>query len=164
MWLPNAHAQSWLLREYQIKAAFVYNFLKFIDWPSDALLETSDTVTICVLGHDAAAEAFETIRDKVVSGRRLVVQQIQAVRGLEACHVLFITSSEERRLPQVMQNLQRSSVLTVGEMESFIPSGGIINFVIENNKVRFQINSTGATRARLKLSSHLLRLATVVKQ
>ena len=78
--------------------------------------------------------------------------------------MLFISSSQESRLPQVMQNLHGSSVLTVGEMERFIPSGGIINFVIERNKVRFEISPSGAERARLKLSSQLLSLARVVRQ
>ena len=157
-----ARAQS--SHEYEIKAAFLYNFVKFVEWPSEALPEASNTITVCVLGNDPAEEALESINGKTVKARRLVVRRIQPIKGIESCHVLFISSSEESRLPQVMQNLHGSSVLTVGEMERFIPSGGIINFVIERNKVRFEINPNGAERARLKLSSQLLSLARVVRQ
>jgi len=158
---PGARAQS--SHEYEIKAAFLYNFVKFVEWPSEALPEASNTITVCVLGDDPAGEALESINGKTVKARRLVVRRIQPIKGIESCHVLFISSSEESRLPQVMQNLHGSSVLTVGEMERFIPSGGIINFVIERNKVRFEINPSGAERARLKLSSQLLSLARVVR-
>lgn len=159
-----AGVQSQTVHEYEIKAAFLYNFVKFVEWPNEALPETSDTITVCVLGDDPAGEALESINGKTVKARRLVVRRIQPIKGIESCHVLFISSSEESRLPQVMQNLHGSSVLTVGEMERFIPSGGIINFVIERNKVRFEINPNGAERARLKLSSQLLSLARVVRQ
>lgn len=159
---PAAEAQA--LREYQIKAAFLYNFLKFVDWPSQALPETSDAITICVFGDDPFGEALDFIKDKMVRGRRLAIRRLGPVTNLEACHVLFIGASEEARVPQVMQSLRGSSVLTVGEMERFAEAGGIINFVLEKNKVRFEINLNSAERAGLKLSSQLLSLAKVVRQ
>lgn len=157
--------QSQTVHEYEIKAAFLYNFVKFVEWPNEVLPETSDTITVCVLGGgDPSVEPLESIQGKIVRGRRLSVRRIRAIKDVESCHVLFISSSEESRLPQIMQSLHGSSVLTVGEMEGFIPSGGIINFVVERNKVRFEINPTSAERARLKLSSQLLSLARVVRQ
>lgn len=151
--------------EYEIKAAFLYNFVKFVEWPSEALPETSNIITVCVLGDDLPVEALESIRGKTVRGRNLAVRRIRPIKDIaSSCHVLFISSSEESRLPQVMQDIHGSSVLTVGEMERFISSGGIINFVIEKNKVRFEINPISAERARLKLSSQLLNLARVVRQ
>jgi len=155
--------QSQTVHEYEIKAAFLYNFVKFVEWPNEVLPETSD-ITVCVLGGEPSVEPLESIHGKTVRGRRLSVRRIRALKDVESCHVLFISSSEESRLPQVMQNLHGSSVLTVGEMERFIASGGIINFVVERNKVRFEINPTSAERARLKLSSQLLSLARVVRQ
>jgi hypothetical protein len=155
--------QSQTVHEYEIKAAFLYNFVKFVEWPNEVLPETSD-ITVCVLGGEPSVEPLESINGKTVRGRRLSVRRIRAITNVESCHVLFISSSEEGRLPQVMQNLHGSSVLTVGEMERFIASGGIINFVVERNKVRFEINPTSAERARLKLSSQLLSLARVVRQ
>ena len=161
---PKAHAQSWWLREYQIKAAFLYNFLKFIEWPSGALPETGDTMTLCLLAEEPVVEPFESIKGKLVKGRRLAIRRIERIKDLEACHALFIGSSEEKRLAQIMPTLQGSRVLTVGEVEGFIQSGGIINFVVERNKVHFEINVNRAERAGLKLSSHLLGLAKVVRQ
>jgi hypothetical protein len=158
-----ADAQS-TQREYQIKAAFVYNFVKFVDWPAAALPETSDTINVCVLGDEAFAAGFDTLTDKTVKGKKLAVRRVEQVKDADGCHVLFIGSSEEKRAPQVLQTLQGASVLTVGEMDRFPQLGGIINFVVERNKLRFEINVSGAERARLKLSSQLLGLAKVVRQ
>jgi hypothetical protein len=160
----NAHAQSSLSREHEIKAAFLYNFVKFVEWPSEALPESSDTITICVLSDDPFAEALEAIKGKTVKGRRLVVRRIESIKQAESCQALFVGSTNEPLLPQVMQTLQGASVLTVGEMDRFVQSGGIINFVVEKNRVRFEINVSSAERARLKLSSQLLSLARVVRQ
>lgn len=158
------HAQASLLREYQIKAAFLYNFIKFIDWPPDALPETSDTIIICVFSDDPFREALDSIKDKTVRGRRLLIQRLQQDKELGSCQVLVLGPSEEKRVPQVMQSLQGSSVLTVGDIERFVHSGGIINFLVEQNRVRFEINLNSAERARLKVSSQLLSLARVVRQ
>ena len=162
--VPTAHAQSPEVREYQIKAAFVYNFIKFVDWPSEALPQSSDTINICVLRDDPFADALEALKGKAVKARRVAVRRIEPGRDLESCQVVFIGSSEAKRLPQVMESLQGMNVLTVGEMERFVELGGIINFFVQNNKVRFEINVNSAERAGLKLSSQLLSLAKVVRQ
>ena len=158
------HVPAQSLREYQIKAAFLYNFLKFVDWPSEVLPESSDVITVCVFGDDPFGEALESIKDKLVKGRRLTIRRLGPVKDLESCHVLFIGASEEARLPQVVQSLRGASVLTIGEIEGFAESGGIINFVVKKNKVHFEINLNNAERARLKLSSQLLSVARVVRQ
>lgn len=162
---PGAQAQSLLDREYRIKAAFLYNFVKFVDWPTEVLPEANDTISICVLSEDPVVyEALETIKGKTVKGRRLTIRRADTAKDLESCQVAFFGFSEEKRLPQVMRTLQASSVLTVGEVDRFAQSGGIINLVVENNKVRFEINVERAERARLKLGSQLLSLAKVVKE
>lgn len=158
----SASAQS--AREYQIKAAFVYNFVKFVDWPAAVLPETSDSINLCVLGEEAFADGFDTLKGKEVKGKKLAVRRVEQVKDADGCHVLFIGSSEEKRAPQVLQTLQGASVLTVGETDRFPQLGGIINFVVEKNRLRFEINVSGAERARLKLSSQLLSLAKVVRQ
>lgn len=162
--LPVARAQQASEREYEIKAAFLYNFIKFIDWPTDILPATTDTLAVCVLSDDPFGEALEPLRDKVVKGRRLAIRRVEPKQALGLCHVLFVGSAEEKRLPQLMQNLQGASVLTIGEMERFAQAGGIINFVVERNRIRFDINVASAERARLKLSSQLLSLARLVRQ
>jgi hypothetical protein len=159
-----AQTPSPLVREYQIKAAFLYNFAKFTDWPSEVLPETSDTLTLCLFADDPVSEALESIKGKTVKGRRLTIRRIEPGTDLDSCHVLFIGSAEEKRSLQLLQRLQGSSVLTVGEIEHFAEAGGIINFFVERNKVRFEINVSSAEKARLKLSSQLLGLARVVRQ
>ena len=161
---PGAQAQALLDREQQIKAGFLYNFVKFVDWPAEVLRETSDTISICVLSDDPAYEALETIEGKTVKGRRLAVRRVDTVKDLESCHVAFFGPAEEKRLPQIMRSLQGFSVLTVGDIGRFAQSGGIINLFVEKNKVRFEINVDRAERARLKLGSQLLSLAKVVKE
>lgn len=162
--MASAHAQSLSLREYQIKAAFLYNFVKFVDWPSQTLPDTSDTLTICVLGEDPFGEALDSLKDKPAKGKRLAIRRAASVREVAGCHVLFVGSSEEKQLPQVIESAQQSHILTVGEMDQFAQRGGIINFVVERNKLRFEVSVDGAARAGLKISSQLLSLAKVVRQ
>ncbi len=161
---PGAQAQISLDRERQIKVAFLYNFVKFVDWPIEVLPKSGDTISICVLSDDPVYEALETIDGKNVKGRRLTVRRMDAVKDLASCHVAFFGITEEKRLPQFIRGLQGSSVLTVGEIDRFAQSGGIINLVVVNNKVRFEINVDRAERAHLKLGSQLLSMATIVKE
>jgi hypothetical protein len=161
---PGAQAQIPLDRERQIKAAFLYNFVKFVDWPPEVLPPSGDTISICVLSDDPVYEALETINGKPVKGRRLTVRRVDAVKDLASCHVAYFGITEEKRLPQFIRSMQGSSVLTVGEIDRFAQSGGIINLVVVNNKVRFEINVDQAERAHLKLGSLLLSVATIVKE
>ncbi|HEX8012127.1 MAG TPA: YfiR family protein [Casimicrobiaceae bacterium] len=160
---PGADADTAIDREHQIKVAFVYNFVRFVDWPTDVLPDSRNTITVCVLSDDPIYVTLESIDGKIVKGRRLTVQRVDAVKELASCHVAFFGVSEEKRLPQVMPSLENASVLTVGEIDRFAQSGGIINLVVVNNKVRFEINVDQAERAKLKLGSQLLSVATIVK-
>jgi hypothetical protein len=157
----NPPAQS--LREYQVKAAFLYNFAKFIEWPSDVLTDPNSPFILGIVGEDPfGADLEQTISGKVVNGRRLVIKRFKQGQPLDSCHILFISSSEQGRLTQILDSLKGSSVLTVGEAEHFTRSGGIINFTLKDNRVRFEINLAAADRARLKISSKLLVLGEVV--
>ncbi|HEY5838564.1 MAG TPA: YfiR family protein [Pyrinomonadaceae bacterium] len=146
--------------EYQVKAAFLYNFAKFVDWPGDALGNSNAPLIIGVMGDDPFGGALDqAISGKTINGRSLQVRRLRWGHDLRSCHILFISSSERKRLPQIIQSLRGASVLTVGDMGQFNQQGGIINFILEANKVRFEINSRGADQARLKISSKLLSLA-----
>ena len=157
------HAQPPASREYRIKAAFLFNFIKFIEWPAEAFPDPSSPITLAVLGEDPFGAALDSIDGKTLKGRRLVVKRYARVRDLNFPHVLFISSSENMHLPQIVEILNNSTVLTVGEEGQFTHLGGIINFVIRKNKIRFEINMDAAERAGLTISSKLLRLATVVR-
>lgn len=150
--------------EHLIKAAFLYNFAKFVEWPAKAFPSAKTPLTICILGEDPfGSDLDETIDGETVNERKLVAKRVKRVQDGEPCHVLFISSSEKERLPEVLGAVKRSSMLTVGETERFAKLGGIINFTLEENKVRFEINVDAADRAGLKISSKLLKLARVIR-
>lgn len=156
--LSNAvQAQS---SEYQVKAAFLYNFAKFVDWPAEAFAGSNGMLVIGVIGDDPFGGALDqAINGKTINGRPLVVRRLRWGQDLRSCHILFISSSERKHLQQIIQSLRGASVLTVGDMGQFNQEGGIINFILEASKVRFEINSRGAGQAQLRISSKLLALA-----
>lgn len=157
---PRAAAQD--PREYSIKAAFLYNFARYVDWPQQALPANGDLV-IGVIGKDPFGPALNSLRGKNAKGRNLVVRHFDTPREAARCHVLFIPASERPRLEQIMDAVRNESVLTVSDMSGFARSGGIINFKSEDNRVRFEINPGAAERAKLTVSSQLLKLAKVVR-
>ena len=159
--LSGAFARAQSLSEYQVKAAFLYNFARFVDWPGDVARNSFD---LCILGDSPFGEVMVTIvKDKIVSGRPVVVRRIHNAGQAQNCQVLFVTASERASAQSVLETLNESPVLTVGETPGFARQGGIINFVVENEKVRFEVNVDAAERARLKISSKLLSLARIIK-
>ncbi|MGH8058533.1 MAG: YfiR family protein [Candidatus Entotheonellia bacterium] len=150
--------------EYQIKAAFLYNFAKFVEWPSRALPESSASITLCVLGEDPfGADLDRTIEGKTINGRAPVTRRLKTLQGVDVCQILFISASERRRMGQILEALKDKSLLTIGETEPFARLGGVINFTMEQDKVRFEINVDAAERKGLKISSKLLKLAKVIR-
>ena len=141
---PNVSAESMQYKEYLIKAAFLYNFIKFVDWPSESFKNDAAPINLCVLGDDPFGEALDTIRDKRVKGRRLVIKRVRRVEQIEGAHLLFISSSEKGRVKQILKSLTDVPVLTISEMEGFGQKGGIINFITVDNKIQFEINSEKA--------------------
>jgi hypothetical protein len=156
-------AQSALQREYEIKAAYLYNFITYIDWPADALPPVGSTLTIGVVGENPFGSALNPLNGKKVKGRTLAVKQISSVKDLEQCQMVFICPSEKARLAEILSQLKDSRVLTVSEMDGFAEQGGIINFISERNRVRFEINPEAARRLGMTISSELLKLAKLVK-
>lgn len=146
-------------QEYQVKAAFLYNFAKFVDWSGEPGGSGAPLV-IAVFGKDPFGPTLENVVwGKTVNGRPLLIRRTSRVEELFPCHILFISSSEKRRLGEILQALGRASVLTVSDMEEFLQLGGMVRFLVEDNKVRFGINLEAARRTGLKISSKLLSLA-----
>jgi hypothetical protein len=156
-------AQSASQREYEIKAAYLYNFINYIDWPTDALPPEGGTITIGIVGDTPYATAFDPLKGKQIKGRKLAVKQVASAKDLDQCNIVFICASEKSRLPEVLGQFKDSKLLTVGEIDGFAEQGGVINFISERNKVRFEINPEAARRAGLTISSELLKLAKLVK-
>jgi len=144
--------------EYGVKAAFLFNFAKFVEWPADAFAAPDAGLVLCVAGAsgvDAAVQ--ETVKGKLVNGRPIEVKRV-AEGEVRGCHLLFIADGRDRAAA-LMEGARSSSVLTVGETPGFTQLGGVINFTTEDSKVRFEINEDAARKARLKISSKLLSLA-----
>ena len=160
-WL-NVHAEPPPSREYLIKVAFLYKFAKFVDWPEKAFPDDRAPLTICILGKEPFGAALETIKDKKVRGRKLVIQRLARLEDMKQCHVLFISASEEKRLPELLSAIKGTAILTVSDMKGFARRGGIINLVTVEKKIRFEINLDAAHLAGLKISSKFLKLAKIV--
>ena len=162
--IPGILADAQSFGEYQVKAAFLYNFARYVSWPKDSFPDDRAPILLGVVGKDPFGGALEqTIKGKTINGRELVLKRVTRQQDLKGFHILFVSSSEAQYLSQIMEKLKGESVLTVGEPEGFTLAGGIINLIMEENRVHFEINIVSAEQARLKISSKLLALAKVVK-
>jgi hypothetical protein len=151
--------------EYQVKAAFLYHFVRFVEWPSKAFQGPRAPLVLCILGDDPFGPDLEdAISGKTIGERSLFAKRIRRIQDTGACHVVFVSSSERERLGQVMAYLRHLSILTVGETDRFLQLGGMINFILEEGKVRFEINVDAGERSNLKLSSKLLKVARIVRE
>lgn len=148
--------------EYRVKAAFLYNFAKFVDWPACNHCYDADVFTIGILGQDPFGEEIKTIVGKRVKDRTLMVLRAATLDELKTCQVIFISGSFRKDLPKILQKLRGRPILTVGDMPGFAEAGGMINLYMADNKVRFEINPVAAEQAKLKISSQLLKLARIV--
>lgn len=147
-------------QEYDVKAAFLYNFVKFVEWPAGAFAEERSPVEICVYGGDPFGRSLDdVIKGEAVQGRGLSIRRPASATGLDGCHVLFIAAVERERVAEALAAVGGRPVLTVGDSDGFLRAGGMINFVLDEGRVRFRINEEVARRARLTISSKLLRLA-----
>jgi len=145
--------------EYQVKAAFLYNFPNFVEWPPVALPDTATVITIGILGQDPFGDAFAPFVDKLVKGRGAVVKRSTRLQELPLCQVLFICDSERRYLPQILEHLRGRAILTVGETEGFADAGVMVSFFLQDKRVRFEINVDAAEASGLKFSAKLLKVA-----
>lgn len=151
------------LSEYQIKAAYLFNFLKFVEWPEDAFADPLAPIVIGIAGEDPFGSALpNVIIGKTVQGRDLVIRKYRVGEDLRSAHILFISISEKKRIPQLLAGLRGSSVLTVADSTDFLVEGGMIQLYYEDNRIRFAIDVDATDRAKLKISSKLLSLARVV--
>ncbi|HXM44851.1 MAG TPA: YfiR family protein [Bryobacteraceae bacterium] len=148
--------------EYQVKAAFLLNFTKFIEWPAAAFAASDSPIAICVLGDDPFGSALDQIvAGEVVNGRKVAAQRLKRAPPPKSCQLLFV-GGPEKEVSKILPGLG-PGVLTIGEGETFVRAGGMVAFVMENRRVRFEINQTAAENAGIKLSSRLLNVAKSVE-
>ena len=170
-WAPEAFAQapnSSDSSEYLIKAGFIFNFAKFVEWPATAFAQPDSPIVIGILGTDP----FGTIIDQIVQNKKIgtrgfVVKRLKwgtDVKELRDCKILFVSASEKAHIDEVVQTVKGQPILTVGETPGFAERGGMIRFTVEDNRVRFEVNVEAAHQAELTISSRLLTLARIIQQ
>ncbi|MBN2180492.1 MAG: YfiR family protein [Sedimentisphaerales bacterium] len=176
----HARADDATDKEYQIKAAFLYNFLKFVEWPEDKVGDSNAPIIIAIIGKDVFNGAFDNIKDKTIEGRKVTIKHLKGmlelkqkstnnkpetspqIEAIQHSHLLFISPSEKKNIEEILKLVKNHTVLTVADTEGFLDSGGIINLLMEENKVRFEINMIAAKEAKIQIRSQLLRLAKKV--
>jgi len=160
MW--RAHAGAAGIEEYQVKAAFLFNFAKFVEWPAQAFKSADSPIEICVLGPNPFGSLLDkAVEGKVVGNRKFVVREVRDAQQAGECQIVFVSAAGWTRSRAVLGEIKKCCVLTVGETGEFIGGGGMINLRLEDARVRVEINPDAAARAGLRISSKLLSLAEI---
>ncbi len=146
--------------EYRVKAAFIFHFAQLVDWPPDTQTGTDNSLFLCTLGEDPFQGTLEeTVAGKTIGNRVMRIRHLGQPQDMQACQILFLGKAQSKRIPTLVAGLHNAPVLTVGESAGFLGAGGMICFLLEENKVRFDINLNAAESANLKIGSRLLILA-----
>jgi hypothetical protein len=160
----SASAQADDAVEYRVKLAFLYNFAQFVQWPAEAFSGPTAPLIICVLGdYPFQGETEQSLRGRTASGHPIQIKKLKADEDPRACQMIFVRAKEKAEARKILAALKGSSTLAVGEAKGFADLGGMINLVLDDNKLRFEINLDAAAQTRLKISSKLLSLAKIVK-
>jgi len=150
--------------ESQVKAMFVYNFLKFVEWPVDTSLRVKDPFVVVIIGEGATADATERfLESKAIGARPLVVRRTQWDQSLAGVRAAFVLEQDPKRLRRILDAAAAAGALTIGEGESFTTRGGVIGLLVEDRKVRFDVDTSAAQLAGLRVSSKLLALTRTVR-
>jgi hypothetical protein len=163
--VPSLQGEQAKPGEYQVEAAYLYNFGKFIQWPPNVTGAKSDSFSICIFGQDPFGRALNaTVAGGTIEGKGVVVKRITSASEAVACQILFISSSEDNRLGKILETLDKAAVLTVSDISQFSQRGGMIQFVQAANRIRFEVNLAATQNAGLTLSSELLKVAVTVRR
>ena len=162
MFMPVSYAEEINL-EYKIKSAFLLNFILFVEWPEQNLSNSENEIRLCLFGHDP----FYSFIDELLVAKRpqfglrnIYIDRIQRDTSVKNCHALFVPASEMKHIN--LETVARDDLLYIGESSDFIHHGGMINFYIEEDSIKFEINLAAVRRSKLKMSSQLLKLAHIV--
>ncbi len=147
--------------EYQIKASYLYNFLQFVQW-SESGWDDAEKFGVGILGADSFGVALDSLQGKQIQGRAIEIRRYRSPEEIRDCPVIFVSASEEHQEANILQKLKKRNILTIGETKNFARNGGIINFVMYQDRVRFEINQKAAREAHMHISSKLFRLAVRV--
>ncbi len=161
----SGHSSSKTPNEYQVKAAFIYNFTRFIKWPDGTFPERGGLIKICIVGEDPFKDSMSELENKKAKGLGFKVTRVRNFTGgdkLEPCNIIFITKSETTKLPAILRALEGQNILTISDIKRFAEVGGVIGFATKKNKIRLEVNLKAANHAKLDISSKLLKLVDIV--
>ncbi len=145
--------------ENDIKAAYLYNFAKFVEWPAASFNTPNAPIILCILGSPPFDKALKTIQNKPVRDRLLLIRHCRNIEDLEGCHMLFVSDSEKENMAAILSRVKNQPILTISDIDGFVNSGGIIKFIRSGNKIRFEVNVGAAEKASIKISSRMLKIA-----
>ena len=156
----SAFADAQAISEYQVKAAYLFSFTKFVEWPAGTFTNPADPIRLCIMGDKSfQTQLNQIVGNRQVAGHPVLVTLVQDGKESRGCQELFVGSSRSQETLQIIDSLRGSSVLTVGETNDFVEQGGIINFIVQGDHVQFQVNQKAAMLAGLRMSSQLLSVA-----
>ncbi|HEV8543322.1 MAG TPA: YfiR family protein [Verrucomicrobiae bacterium] len=162
---PGAGAQDATIPEADLKAAFLYNFTKFVEWPADAFGREDSPFVVGIYGDDEFVSTLRTLlRDKKAHGHPFEVRKLSSPQEAKNCQILFFRESDNRKFSQIYENIKKSPILTVGEGSEFLDAGGMFALFFEDKQLRFEVNPAPAENAKLSVSSKLLRLAKKIRK
>jgi hypothetical protein len=151
-------------QEYHVKAAFLYNVARFVEWPNGSFPDDKSSFVFAVIGKDPFGESLDSLKGRTIGNRGIIIKRIADIDGLEKGHILFISDSEKDRLKPILRKADSAKMLTVSDLKGFCEAGGHIAFYLDENKIRFEINNESAQQNGLKISSQLLKLAKIFKK
>jgi hypothetical protein len=165
LWSSLLHAQQVRPLDYEVKATYLFNFGRFTSWPRIAIADEGKQFSVCVLGLDPFGPALDmTMAGETIAGKPMVARRIRRAAEATGCRILFVSRSEESQLPSILLAAGGAGALTVSDLPQFAARGGMIQFVSQGNRVRFEVNLTAVEQAKLILSSELLKVATTVRR
>jgi hypothetical protein len=165
LWSSVLHAQPPRPLDSEVKATYLFNFGRFTTWPQSATVADGTSFSVCVLGRDPFGPVLDTtMAGETIAGRRVVAKRIAKSTESTGCRILFVSRSEESQLPSILEAAGAAGALTVSDLPQFAARGGMIQFVSQDNRIRFEVNLTAVEQANLLLSSELLKVATAVRR
>ena len=163
--VPALYAQNPRPTDYEVKAAYLYNFGRFVEWPGKVAAAQGGSFTVCVLGQDPFGPSLDaTLAGETIGSKTIVAKRISSVDESDNCQILFLSLRDDSHLNKIIADLDKKAILTVSDMPQFVKRGGMIQFVLEGKKVRFEVNLMATQHAGLTLSSELLKVATAVRR
>jgi len=161
---PERQDSAKKMPEYELKAGFLYNFAKYVEWPADSFEKKESPITIGIVGADPFGGALEkTLKDREAQDRKFSIVRFRELGEVKRCHILFVPKSEKAKVQEILKKVEGLATLTVGEAEGFAAAGGAVNILIEKDRPRLEINTEAADKAKLTIQARLLKLATLVK-